>query len=540
MRSVEKGSLGADARSRSVERWSSVSTTLVAGTKPLAGLTRFEQLEEPAPAVAPRRLLSLDVFRGITIAAMLLVNNGPGTPYAPLEHAEWHGWTVTDLIFPFFLFIVGVAIPLSLIRRGASEHLTVGQQVARIWTRALSLILLGVLLAANNLVWPFTNTPGGFPLASGLRMFGFVFVYGSIFFLLTPWPWKSVSRWMPVAIAVLLAGYLVTMHFVREGAIANGWPSDAFGAGAFNPDMLRLPGVLQRIGICYGVAAMIALLFQWRGVLLFALLFCAVYSVLMLQGRFPGADDATRGSLTKEVNFARAVDEFVFDRKTVAEDGTASYSYRHAYRDYPDNEGIVSTLPAIATALIGVLVGFWLLTQRSKSELAAGLLATGLLVALLGLLLDHALMPINKALWTPSFTVFTAGMGMLCLGFVFWLIEVCGRRAWAWPFKVIGMNAIAAFVLANLLVRVGRLIVVTDPGVNKDGRPIGDVALLTYLNNRIIAGTHAASDFWTSLSAHLPALDTPQNLSLAYALAIVLIVWLITWVMYLCRVFVKV
>ncbi len=516
---------------------------LTSGTRPLAALSTIEGAAEydelPPP---PKRLVSLDVFRGITIAAMLLVNNpGHGTPYAPLEHAEWHGWTPTDLIFPFFLFIVGVAIPFSLVRRGITEHLTVGQQFARIWTRALALVLLGILLSANNLLWPFTNTPDGFVATKALRIFGFVFIYASILFLLTPWPWKSVSRILPLVVSVMLVGYLVTMHFVRAKAIANGWPAETFGNGAFNPDMLRIPGVLQRIGVCYGFAASIALLFEWRGVLLFALLFCALYSVLMLQGRFPGRDDASRGSLTREDNFARSVDQFVFERRAYSDgkpiikpDGSPVFTQKHTYSEYPDNEGIVSTLPAIGTALLGVLVGFWLRTQKTTGEHAAGLLAMGLPVMLLGLLLDHALMPINKNLWTPSFTVFSAGVGMLCLGFVYWLIEVCNRRVWAWPFKVIGMNAITAFVLANLFVRVSRLVTVTEPGTGKA------VSSLGYLNNRIVDGVQFASAKWTHLGSHFGAFDTPQNLSLAYAIVFVMLVWLVTWVMYVCRVFVKV
>lgn len=518
-----------------------MSTTL--GTKPLAALTTLEATdvrEEATPK--PRRLVSLDVFRGITIAAMLLVNNpGRGTAYAPLEHADWHGWTPTDLVFPFFLFIVGVAIPFAFANRQATLHLSTAQHFGRIWTRALALVLLGVLLAANNLPWPFSNLPDGFVGTRILRIVGFFFVYGSIILLLVPWKWLRVSSLLPVIVGVLLLAYLIAMHFVRAAALEKGWPQDAFGNGAFNPDFLRLPGVLQRIGICYGVAASVALLVRGFGlklaslnIFLVAVLLCCAYSAMMLKWTFPGADPSARGSLSMEANFARHVDEFVFDRKTVADDGRVTYDYRHTYSAYPDNEGIVSTLPAIATTLLGVLVGMWLTTGKTAAEHAAGLLALGLVVMLLGLWLDQVLMPINKNLWTPSFAVFTAGMGMLCLGFVYWLIEACGRRAWAWPFKVIGMNAIAAFVLANLLVRISRLILINEPSTAKD------VSTLGYLNYRIIDAMEFASAKWQSLHPSLGAFDTPQNNSLAYALGVVLIVWLVTWVMYVCRVFAKV
>src|SRR5947207_4986685 len=110
-------------------------------------------VREPLPPVAlsekPQRLVSLDIFRGITIAAMMLVNNpGKGQAFGPLEHADWHGWTPTDLIFPFFLFIVGVAIPFSLARRRADTEATRGSLLAGIWMRALSIFMLGALLQA--------------------------------------------------------------------------------------------------------------------------------------------------------------------------------------------------------------------------------------------------------------------------------------------------------------------------------------------------------------------------------------------------------
>lgn len=529
-----------------------MSTTLEGSPRPLAAApfidTPLGEVAAPKPPATARRLLSLDVFRGITIAAMLLVNNpGRGKAYAPLEHAPWHGWTVTDLIFPFFLFIVGVAIPFSLGKR--EETLSTLQLLGRIWTRALALILLGILLGASNLAWPFGGAPDGFFWSSLLRMAGFVFVFASIFLLLTPWPWRRVGTWMPIAVGVLLLAYLFTMHFVRAHALSKGWPAATFGnLGAFNPDFLRIPGVLQRIGICYAVAASLVLLLRKVGrmtasavIVVSLVLLCALYSVLMFHARLPGVEESAVGSLEKDNNFARQVDEFVFERRAydngkpvINSDSTPVFTQRHTYGPYPDPEGLVSTLPAIGSALIGVLVGFWLRSQRSESEHASGLLASGLFVALLGLALNQWLMPINKSLWTPSFTVFTAGMGMLVLGVVHWLTEVCGRRAWAWPFKVIGMNAIAAFVLAVLFVRVSRLVSVTEP---TSGKP---VPALSYLNNRVVEGVQVASAKWDALAGFTGPFDTPQNLSLAYALTFVLLVWLVTWVMYVCKVFVKV
>jgi predicted acyltransferase len=529
-----------------------MSTMLEASPRPLAAAPFIESPAGVSAPTAPRarRLVSLDVFRGITIAAMLLVNNpGRGGAYGPLRHAPWDGWTVTDLIFPFFLFIVGVAIPFSQARRTQETTLTPGQQLARIWSRSLSLVLLGILVGASNLVWPFGDAPDGFTGSAAMRIAGFIFVFASILLLLTPWPWRSVSTWMPIGIGVLLLVYLVTMHFIRTNAVANGWPADRFGnGGAFNPAFLRIPGVLQRIGLCYGVAASLMLLVRNGGgrlvvsiVLAAIVLLCSGYALLMFYGRLPGADPSTVGSLTAESNFARQVDELVFDRKAfdgdkpiINPDSSPVYRQRHTYAAYPDPEGLISTLPAIATTLIGALVGFWLRSKRTDAEHAAALLVGGLGVVLLGLLLDRWLMPINKSLWTPSFAVFAAGMGMLVLGVVHWITEACGRRAWAWPFKVIGMNAIAAFVLAVIFVRISRLWLVTEP---TSGKP---VPALSYLNNRIVEGMQSTSAWWDGLSSLTGAFATPQNLSLAYALTFVLLVWLVTWVMYMCKVFVKV
>src|SRR5689334_5420385 len=137
---------------------------------------------EPPPPAKPARLTSLDVFRGVTIAGMLLVNDpGKGEAYAPLEHAAWHGWTPTDLVFPFFLFIVGVAIPFSNAKRAAAGPLTRGAMLRRIWVRALALVMLGALLGAfsyGGVSLTLGQRPAGVPLFTlgGDIPDGFVFL----------------------------------------------------------------------------------------------------------------------------------------------------------------------------------------------------------------------------------------------------------------------------------------------------------------------------------------------------------------------------
>ena len=482
--------------------------------------------------VKPQRLTSLDVFRGITIAAMLLVNYpGLGKAYAPLGHAEWHGWTPTDLIFPFFLFIVGVAVPFSLGKRSATDSR--GEMFLHIWARALSLVLLGLLLAAI----PFSDIerlPDGYTTLRILRWVTYAVVAGGIVALLFPWRSRKLSLLVPPIVAVLLLVVGLAVHYATRHAIETGLsPSFGYGNGLFRPTRMRFPGVLQRIGVCYGVAATIALFAGWRTVLVSFVILCAGYSALMLKA--PYHRDHVMGSLTEQDNLARRIDEDVFNRTVTRPDGTRVPIAVHTYGKYPDPEGILSTLPAIGSVLLGILVGYPLRsTQRTNVEKCARLLANGVLVTTAGVLLGWWLMPINKQIWTPSFTVFTAGVGMLTLGAVFYLTDVKGRRAWAWPFKVYGMNAIAAFVFVGILYRVAAAITVTDPATRQP------VSLWKFCQQQVAEGVHRAGAWWQQAMPFMPPLDTPGNTSLAFAFAVVLAIFVLMALMYAFKVFLKV
>ncbi len=485
----------------------------------------------------PARLTSLDVFRGMTIAAMLLVNNpGLGTAYAPLEHAEWHGWTPTDLIFPFFLFIVGVATPFSLAKRVAAEgRRTV---LGHIWIRALSLFMLGELLQG----FPFNNfdpVPDGFLSLKIMRVLVWTFCSVGIVALLVPWRSRRLSLWIPVGVTVLFYLLAVMVWLVNRHAIRAGLPADFhFGNGLLRPDLLRIPGVLQRIGICYGVAATIALYCGWRTVAASAVALFVIYSILMLNAPY---HDHVTGSLTERDNLSRRIDEDLLNRWG-----------HHAYDAYPDNEGVLSTLPAIGSVLIGILVGLWLRTDKPTIERCAGLLAAGVLVTIVGKLLDWWLMPINKNIWTPSFTVFTAGLGMLTLGATFYFVDVRGRRWWTLPFMIFGANAIAAFIVAGLVTRAEYLIKVHDAHAEtvqswaqSNGyvkrEPIREtVPLINYLREHIAYRVHVWSDALQQSSPHFPKFDQAGNLSLAYAIPYVLFIMLLMSVLYFAKIFVKV
>ncbi len=340
---------------------------------------------------------------------MVLVNN-PGTwraVYPPLRHAEWHGWTPTDLIFPFFLFIVGVAIPLALGRRLAAEP--VGAVLAKIVRRSAIIFALGLLLHA---------------------------------------------------------------------------------VPSFDLATIRTPGVLQRIAVCYLVASLVFLWTGWRTQAALAVALLVGYWATLMLVPLPGVGS---GNLDPENNVAAFVDRAVLGR----------HIWRVA-RVY-DPEGILSTVPAVATTLFGVLAGHWLRAGRRPGVTAAGLLAAGIVGVALGELWGLGF-PINKALWTSSYAVLTAGAALIGLAACYWLAEVRGWRAWARPFVILGVNALALFFLSSL---VARLLIVI-----KVQRGSGSSPLHALLFDRLFAP-------WAS----------PINASLAYAIAYLGLWFAVMWLL---------
>jgi len=463
--------------------------------------------------VRRERLVSLDVFRGLTVAGMLLVNN-PGSwshIYWLLEHADWHGCTPTDLVFPFFLFIVGVAIPFSQARRAESESRR--QQLLHIVVRGARLVLLGLLLAAIPNPVP---VPEGFVMLRVVRFAAYAFIPLAMLALLIPWKSPRFTLLMPVFVAIVLALLLLVTHFVNRSALAHGLPANHnFGGGMLVPWRMRFPGVLQRIGICYAVAAGIALFAGWRVVALSAIAVFTIYSTLMLEVRYPSLVDSTisvAGKLDKDDNLARFVD--------------VSVLRRHAYGAYPDPEGILSTLPAVGTVLLGILAGCWLRRDESPERRCAGLLVLGVFLATLGWILAGALMPLNKPIWTPSYAVYTAGLAALGLGCCYWFVDILGWRRVAKPFQVYGLNAIAAFVLAGVLARVMSMI-----------RFAGEGSASVTLKGWFVAGIDCGVK---SMFGADSALAGANNLSLYFALCFVLAVLAVMWLLYAMKIFVKI
>ncbi|MCA1817382.1 MAG: DUF5009 domain-containing protein [Acidobacteria bacterium] len=334
-------------------------------------------------ARASSRLVSLDVVRGLTIAGMILVNN-PGTwshIYWPLEHATWHGWTPTDLIFPFFLFIVGVSITLALGRRveaGGSKR----DLYLKIVRRFVLIYAFGFLLAT----FPFVKTDQ------------VDFTQGF---------WNGVKT-LPHGVAALLA-------------------------------VVRLTGVLQRIAFCYLFAALIFVKTNWRTQAIIFAALLVLYCVVMTKVPAPGY---AAGDLSKEGSVASFV-----DRKVLG-----NHIWKGGDRIY-DPEGILSTFPAIATTLLGVLAGHWLRRRKDDYEKVAGLFFAGALLVVAGWCWNP-FFPVNKSLWTSSYVLFTGGLALQLLAVCYWLIDIKGYVRWSLPFRVFGVNALAVFVLTGLMARV--------------------------------------------------------------------------------------
>ena len=371
------------------------------------------------PPTAPSgRWIGLDALRGLAIAAMILVNNpgawGPKYQYAPLRHAEWHGCTFTDLVFPTFLFCAGVAIVPALQKKldvGAMR----GPLVRGIGKRVLSLVLLGMFLSAFPLI----------TFAADKRLFDPVLT-------------------------------------------------------------VRFPGVLQRIGVCYGIAALLFLftsLRTQRRVLLACLL---VYWPLL--ALCPTPDGGMPDLDSKSDHLAGWLDRTIF----------GDHVWRET-RGLYDPEGLLSTIPAVATALFGVAAGRVLAEPGDRAARVAVLLRRGALLMAAGACWGW-FFPIDKALWTSSYAVWTAGIATTGLGLSVWAFEVRGFRRLAHPLRVYGRNALLVFVGSGVL-----------------GRIVGSLWRVT------VDGEKVSMQKWLFREWLLPIGD-PKVASLAFAL-----LWVLGW-----------
>jgi predicted acyltransferase len=441
---------------------------------------------------ASERLISLDVFRGMTIAGMVLVNNPGGSPvYWPLDHAEWNGLTPTDWIFPFFLFIVGVSISISLGRR-LQQGIT-GTTYRQIVVRALSIYLLGAAVS----VVPFfqfqaTDAPDPLKLLIWLA-----FCAAILLLLLRNY---KVAAILAVVAVIGIGG----MNLARYNVVPYAW-------GTF-----RYAGVLQRISVCYLITSLFFLHTNWKQLVGISVVLLLGYWLIMSVIPVPGCEITTVND--KACNLAAYLDRLIITDPHIWRGGKVY-----------DPEGILSTIPAIVTTISGVLTGLWLTRRREgggkrdegetldNSPLAkvAAMFAFGTLLLGVGLIWN-SYFPMNKSLWTSSYVLATTGLALLVLSCCYWLIDLKGYVKWAWPFRVFGANAIALFVFTGFFARMIAGYRVTGP----EGTPI---SLSRWAMNHIF----------------LPVFN-PIDASLAFAITFILLWLFLMWLLYRRHVYVKV
>ncbi|MFB3889478.1 MAG: acyltransferase family protein [Candidatus Bathyarchaeia archaeon] len=366
------------------------------------------------------RLVALDAFRGIAIVLMILVNNPGGDAYYSfLQHATWNGFTLADLAFPLFVFIVGVSIPFALANK-LDQGVGKKALLIRVARRTIILFVLGVFIS-------------GFP----------------------------------------------------------------FG---FDPSTFRIMGVLQRLALCYLFASVLFLFLKPKWRILVTLAVPLVYWVLMTAVPVPGYGP---GVLTAEGNLSGYVDRLLLDGHV--------YRWTGTY----DPEGLLSTLPALGTALVGVLAGMYLKSDALPKAKTAKLALFGSVSLVIGLLWN-LWFPINKNLWTSSYVAFTGGIALLTLAVLFYTTDARGHSSWAKPLTILGLNAILVYVLSEIVNL--SLIYLKVPPTESAGIP-----LKTLIYENLFAS-------WAG-SLHG---------SFLYALAFLAFCWLIAALLYKRRIFIRV
>jgi predicted acyltransferase len=367
-----------------------------------------------------KRIISVDIFRGMTVALMIIVNN-PGSwghIFPPFRHAEWHGWTPTDMVFPFFLFIVGTSVVLAYSTKKKNNNL-IGVN-NKILIRSLKLIGLGLFLAGFTFSFPF---------------------------------FKSISH-------------------------------------------LRFPGVLQRIGIVFFFTAFLYLRFNWKTLLKIFVFIIIAYWLMMSYIPINGAMPL----LTKDSNLAAFIDLKILTKT-------------HIWKPEYDPEGLLSTIPAIATALMGVFLGV-LLKQKNidTKKKFFYILYMGFISLILGYFWGRYY-PINKALWTSSYVLFSGGLAYLSYGLIYFIMEIVEFKEWGKAFIYFGSNAITVFFLSGFIAKSFYIIKLPN-----------DMSIHYYLYENIFA-------IWNF---------TPKVSSLLYAVCVILFYYLLARFLYKKKIFIKV
>ncbi|QCR24850.1 acyltransferase family protein [Pontibacter sp. SGAir0037] len=369
-----------------------------------------------------QRYLSLDVLRGLTIALMIVVNT-PGswsTIYAPFRHAAWHGFTVTDLVFPTFLFVVGNAMSFSMRKFEKQGN---GAFLQKVLKRTALIFLIGLFLNA----YPFFQvTDEGF-------------------------------RWIDFA-------------------------------------GIRLMGVLQRIALCYGIAALAIRFFKTKGALMLGIALLLLYWGIL----YTAGDQPDPYSL--EGNAALKLDLLIFP-------------VANLYKGYGipfDPEGLLSTMPAVVNVIAGYLAGLFVQARGNNSRTLLALAVSGAVLTAVALLWDIAL-PVNKPIWTSSYVVLTVGLDLLLLAVLMLVIEVLQLKGWTYFFEVFGRNPLFIYAMSGMVIKTMSMIRLNGQGLS------GWVYDRFYLS-------------WAE----------GNNASLLFAVSYMLLMWMIGYVLDKRRIYIKV
>jgi predicted acyltransferase len=401
---------------------------------------RLESCAVPAPASpTAQRLLSLDAFRGMTIIAMILVNN-PGTlepdeTYWPLKHAAWNNPTPTDLIFPTFLFIVGMSLAYSL-RKYRNDEPTQHRSISA------------------------ASTPSKAPIEPTAY-------------------WRIASRTVIlIALGIFMEFFGHLVNYLAGNSADLAW------------NTLRLPGILQRIGLVYCATALMALHIRPRGQAILAATILIGYGALLTWT--PNPHDV-QANFSPEGNVARLVDRAIIPD---------NHLFTQATDDPTDPENLLGTLPAIVNALLGYWTGLAVQRCGMNWNTVLILLLCGA-TCILAALAWNPVLPMNKRNWTSSFVLLSGGVSMLGAALCLAMFDIWKWQRMARPFVISGINAIFVFVGAGLL---DRLLLRVGPG-------------------------DESARAWIFVSFYRSWISDPKVASLCYALTMVAFWWLVVWAM---------
>ncbi len=398
------------------------------------------------------RYYSLDVFRGSTIALMILVNN-PGSwshIFPPLEHAAWHGCTPTDLVFPFFLFAMGNAMAFVMPK---FEQKGTAYFLKKIMKRSILIFAIGLFLN-----------------------------------------WSPFIQWS--------GNELVFKKWAFMNISADG---NSFEDG------IRIMGVLQRIAICYFIAALIAYYFKPKGAFVAAAIILLAYWLICLFAGNPDDPFSITGYFGRNVDIALLSKHHLLHLDKV--DGQVFHF---------DYEGIASTTAAIAQVIFGYLIGYYIQQKGKTYEMLSNLFVIGVVFLAAGYCWD-LVFPLNKKIWSSSYTVYTSGLSIVTIGVMIYLLEFKNARgAWSSFFDVFGKNPLFIFVLSGFLPRLLTLFRINDH-LDEKGNPV-------YLS--------AFGWFYEHICKNISA-DLRVG-SMVYAVSLIIFYWLIVYILDKRKIYIKV